>query len=193
MGLLDMFGVGGGSVELVIPTTTLPVGSIVDGVVRFVGGSREQHVTAMMLKVTRTLSSKRHDEEQGWVTDTETDDLIPETAFSGAFSCKPNERHEFPFRLQIPASAAPTVLHALAYELMASANIDGELDPSKCIELKLVPNVLGHDHVFAVQAPAVLRFPETCSHCGAGLTPPPAGQSLVSCPFCHRTFQGIVG
>jgi sporulation-control protein spo0M len=191
MGLFDMLGVGGGGVKVQLPNRTVQAGGLVEGAVVFSPGERSQQITAVKIVVNCTLTTKKHDPEYGWQEESETNAVVPEAAISGPFATRAGQAQSFPFRFQLPATVPTSIPGQVAYELVASADIDGELDPSESVGLTVAPAAAwaGQGVAVAPPQPGRLRWPDQCRHCGAKLEPPGDGSMFIACAFCNTRYN----
>src|SRR5262245_57736079 len=130
MGLLSMFGVGGGSVTLTLTPDVANAGGRLRGEVVFAAGERAQGVTAIVVQVAcrvRTIVTNYAENrtEAGW----ETQSLIAPTAVAPGFRSEPRRSYAFPFELVLPMRAAASAPGSIEYVVCASADIDNEIDP----------------------------------------------------------------
>ena len=137
MGLFDMFGAGGGSVVIQPQSAVVSAGQMLAGQVIFNGGSRGQQITKITLKLTMETRSMRMT-PQGPQPHTESRDVVPETVVSGPTQSQPGQAMAFPFNFSIPPGMPNTTPQQVSYHLRANADIPGEVDSGKSMEIQIV-------------------------------------------------------
>jgi hypothetical protein len=130
MGLFDAFGVGGGSLSIVLQFPQVQAGGVVNGMAVFQGGRRAQQITNVTVKLTMTQQVNQN----GQLTQ-KTQDLAAPTVLSGPFTAQPGQSYQFHFQFQIPADSYGTTPGAVSYRIVGNADIDGEVDPGAGVEL----------------------------------------------------------
>jgi hypothetical protein len=128
MGLLKMFGVGGGSLDVVLHHPQIPAGGNLSGVARFIAGKRAQTIDALYLSVTCT-TYRMEQTPQGPQRRSESQTLVPRTAIANGVTVAPGDTVEYPFSFYIPPGSYNSEPGKVEYRLSGSADIDGEVDP----------------------------------------------------------------
>jgi len=137
MGLFDVFGAGGGTAAIQIGATMVGAGSALQGNVVFTGGKRAQQITAVTMRVSQSHQSMKMTKE-GPRQHTESRDVIPSFQISGATQSVPGQPQMFPFSINIPAAAPPSIQGQLSYTLHANIDIPGEVDAGASVPLTIV-------------------------------------------------------
>jgi hypothetical protein len=137
MGLFDMFGAGGGSVQIQPTSPHVASGSAIAGNLVFMGGKRAQNVTKLTLRMTmeqRTMQMTN----QGMQPQTNARDIVPATVIAQMFSTTPGQPSTFPFQFPVPPGLPSSTPGSVTFHLRASADIDGEVDPGASLEVQVV-------------------------------------------------------
>ena len=137
MGLFDMFGAGGGKVAIQPQSAHVSAGGALAGAVGFQGGSRAQQITNITIKLVMDQTTTQMT-QQGPRQTSQTRDVVPAQQVTGPFTSTPGQVQQFPFNLMIPAGVPNTTPGAVKYRLVASADIDGEIDPGANVEIQVV-------------------------------------------------------
>ncbi|UJR86924.1 sporulation protein [Sandaracinus amylolyticus] len=137
MGLFDMFGVGGGRVAIQPQSQHVTAGGALAGVIGFQGGSRAQQVTKVTVKLVMEQAQTQMT-QQGPRPTTSTREVVPAQTVTGPFTTTPGQVQQFAFNLQIPGGLPNTTPGQMKYRLVASADIDGEIDPGANVEIQVV-------------------------------------------------------
>ena len=137
MGLFDMFGAGGGKGAIQPQSAHVSAGGALAGVVGFQGGSRAQQITNVTIKLVMDQTTMQMT-QQGPRQSSQTRDVVPAQQVTGPFTSTPGQVQQFPFNLMIPAGVPNTTPGAVKYRLVASADIDGEIDPGANVEIQVV-------------------------------------------------------
>jgi hypothetical protein len=145
MGLLDMLGVGGGSVSIQLSSTHATAGGQLSGSVGFAGGKRPQDVTRLTLKLVVDETSTRQVTVNGqptWQPHTDHRDVIPAQVLGGPFQSVPGQTTNFPFQFAIPPGIPNSTPQRVKYRLVASADIDNAVDPGANVEVQVSGGVV---------------------------------------------------
>lgn len=136
MGLFDMFGAGGGGLDIQPQAQQVAVGGPVAGTVTFTGGTRAQKITSITVKLVVDTKSTQMT-PQGPQQRSETRDVCPPATLTGAYQTQPRQAASFPFNFTLPAGMPSSTAGQITYRLHATADIDGEIDPGKSVELQV--------------------------------------------------------
>ncbi len=137
MGLFDMFGAGGGSLDIQPQAVQAAAGGGVTGAVTFTGGKRSQKITSITLKLMVDTTSTQVT-PQGPQRRVDSREVCPAALLSGPFQTQPQQAVSFPFAMAVPEGMPNSTPGQVTYRLVASADIDGEVDPGKAIEIHVV-------------------------------------------------------
>ena len=137
MGLFDMFGAGGGRLQIQPQSPHVSAGSSLAGAVGFQGGSRPQQITKITLKLVMDQTQVQHT-PQGPQQRTQSRDVIPAFPLAAAFTSTPGQVQQFGFDFAIPAGIPNSTPGQVKYRLVASADIDNEVDPGTNVEIQVV-------------------------------------------------------
>ena len=96
MGLFDMFGAGGGRLQIQPQSPHVSAGASLAGTVGFQGGSRPQQITKITLKLVMDQTQVQHT-PQGPQQRTQSRDVIPAFPLAAAFTSTPGQVHQFGF------------------------------------------------------------------------------------------------
>ena len=136
MGLFDMFGAGGGSLQIQVMGQASSGGSVSGNVV-FTGGKRAQNITNISIRMTQETRGTRMT-PQGPQQHTESRDVVQRTVVTQNFSSTPGQPSSFPFQLSVPGGLPSTTQGMVTYHLRASADIDNEVDPGASQEVQVL-------------------------------------------------------
>ena len=140
MGLLDMFGGGGGSLSIRTDATRVASGATLSGAVSFEGGKRAQEITSISMKFLVEQTTMETTQVNGQpVTQPRTNsrDLVPLAQLAGAFQSTPGQPTQFPFYLQLPSGLLNSTPKQVKYRLVATADIDNAIDPGTFVEIEV--------------------------------------------------------
>jgi hypothetical protein len=141
MGLRDAFGVGGGTLELRLEGGTVAPGGTLRGTATFVSGRRAQTISAIKLRFVvderpaPSVPPSDRDATPRTHRAPASRDVIPEQAISGAFVSEPGQTYVRAFELEAPSHAQPSARSVRDYRVIASADVEGEIDPRASAEV----------------------------------------------------------
>jgi hypothetical protein len=136
MGLLDMFGAGGGTLTLQLQAMQFAPGQTIYGVATFTGGKRAQNITSITVRVSMT---ETHPAVPGKPPPpAQTINVVPDQMLTGAFQVQPGTPHPFQFALQLPTQLKPEVKGQIDYRVGASADIPGEIDQHASADIQVI-------------------------------------------------------
>ena len=136
MGLLDMFGAGGGTLTMQLQQMQCAPGQTIQGVVTFTGGKRAQNITSIKVRLSMT---ETHPAMPGKPAPApHTMNVVPEQTLSGAFSVQPGTPCAFQFQMQLPPQMKPEVKGQIDYRIGASADIPGEVDQHANVDIQVI-------------------------------------------------------
>jgi hypothetical protein len=150
MGLLDAFGVGGGKLTVQLQNASVAAGGMLTGSATFASGKRSQKITAIAVRLVcneqhvnkpqyeNVSGGKGEAQPTGPQTTTTSRDVVPQQSVTGPFASQPGQTHPFNFQLNIPPNVFPTEPPHRTYRLVASADIDGEIDPGANADVVIV-------------------------------------------------------
>ena len=140
MGLFDMFGAGGGSLAIQAVSTAVAPGQTLMGNVVFQGGKRAQQINALTIRVTQETRQMEMT-NQGPQPRSNTRDIIPSTSIAQPFMSTPDQPTTIPFQLPMPQGLQNTTPNVVMYRISVAADIPGEVDPGKTIDIQVVGGI----------------------------------------------------
>ena len=136
MGLFDMFGAGGGALQIQVMGQATSGGTLTGNLV-FTGGKRAQNVTNIAIRMSMDQRSMQMT-PQGPQQRTDSRDIVPRIVVTQTFSSTPGQPSTFPFQMTIPGGLPSTTQGVVTYHLRASADIDNEPDPGASQEIQVM-------------------------------------------------------
>lgn len=136
MGLFDMFGAGGGALQIQVMGQATSGGTLTGNLV-FTGGKRAQNVTNIKIRLAMDQRSTQMT-PQGPQQRTDSRDIVPATVVTQNFTSTPGQPTTFPFQLSVPGGLPSTTQGVVTYHLRASADIDNEVDPGASQEVQVL-------------------------------------------------------
>jgi len=137
MGFFDRFGAGGGKLDIKPNSLEVHAGQQLSGSVQFIGGSRAQDVTNIMLRLTVELTEQVKG-PQGVQAQTHAKDVCPAVQVAQAFQVQPGQTRDFPFHFQLPSTVPASHKGHAVYKLLVAADIAGEIDPGDAQEITVL-------------------------------------------------------
>lgn len=136
MGLFDMFGAGGGALQIQVMGQATSGGTLTGNVV-FTGGKRPQNVTNIKIRMAMDQRSTQMT-PQGPQQRTDSRDIVPAIVVTQNFTSTPGQPTSFPFQFAVPGGLPSTTQGVVTYHLRASADIDNEVDPGASQEIQVM-------------------------------------------------------
>ncbi len=135
MGLFDKMkmavGIGGAKVEIQIEKGPYPLGGYASGKVVLKGGKAEQKCKGILVTVRRTEVVRVRDDQGNSRNEDRTSTVTEENLANYEFTVSPDSTQTFDFSIAIPNEEGPS----LSFDLVASADIPGAIDPSQTVKL----------------------------------------------------------
>ena len=127
-------GIGGAKVEIKLAPGPVPKGGFARGEVCIKGGKLAQKLNGVVVELERTKVVASREEGKEVLTD-DTDTLYEENLADYEQDIEPGQEWSYDFAIQIPNEAEGN--HPITYEICASLDIPGAIDPSCSVKVPL--------------------------------------------------------
>lgn len=134
--VLASVGMGSAKVDTRLHSTSVRVGEVLEGEVNIQGGSTEQQIDSIYLRLMTRYSKEANDKT------TYVNYSLAEVEVSKPLTIRPGQQVDVPVSLRVPLTT-PVTMGRVPVWLKTGLNIDNALDPSDTDQLEVLP----HPHV----------------------------------------------
>jgi sporulation-control protein len=155
--LLASIGIGSAKVDTLLNSTTLRVGDTLEGEVHIKGGSTEQQIDNIYLRLMT-----RYSKEQGNST-TYVDTVLDDLEVSKPITIRPGQQIDIPVSLKVPLTT-PVTMRRIPVWLKTGLDIDDAIDPKDTDRLEILPHPNMQKVLDAVAHMGFQLKTTTCEH-----------------------------
>ena len=155
--LLASVGIGSARVDTLLNSTTLRVGDTLEGEVNIKGGSTEQQIDNIYLRLMT-----RYTKEQGDNTTT-INFVLDDLEVSKPITIRPGQQLDIPVSLKVPLTT-PVTMGRIPVWLKTGLDIDNAIDPKDTDQLEILPHPNMQKVLDAVTHMGFRPKTTTCEH-----------------------------